>query len=61
MLKTYRHRYLIPGAVFIGIISLPMGQFISERLLSGSATVSVILNFIGGIYFIFILLKESRR
>lgn len=61
ILKTYRHRYLIPGAVFMGIISLPVGQFISERLLSGNATVSVILNFIGGIYFIFILLKESRR
>nr|WP_314460862.1 iron chelate uptake ABC transporter family permease subunit [uncultured Clostridium sp.] len=61
LLKTYRHRYLIPGAVLLGIISLPAGQFVSERVLSGNATVSVILNFIGGIYFIFILLKESRR
>lgn len=61
LMKTYRHRYMILGAILIGVISLPLGQFISERIFNGETTLSVILNFIGGIYFIFILLKESKR
>lgn len=61
IMKTYRHTYLISGAVLIGFVSLPIGQFVSERVFNGSTTLSVILNFIGGIYFIFLLLKESKR
>lgn len=61
ILKSYRHKYLISGAILIGLTALPAGQFISERIFSGNTTLSVILNFIGGIYFIFILLKESKQ
>jgi iron complex transport system permease protein len=61
ILKTYRHSYMITGSILIGIIALPIGQLLSERVFSGKATLSVILNFVGGIYFIYILLKESRR
>lgn len=61
LMRTYRHSYMILGAILIGEISLPLGQFMSERIFAGRTTLSVILNFIGGIYFIFILLKESKR
>lgn len=61
ILKTYRHSFLITGAILIGFAALPLGQFISERIFNGMTTLSVILNFIGGIYFIFLLLKESKR
>lgn len=61
LMKTFRHKYLIAGAILIGLAALPLGQFMTERIFSGGTTLSVILNFIGGIYFIFILLKESRR
>lgn len=61
IMKTFRHKYLIAGAILIGLIALPLGQFITEKIFSGGTTLSVILNFIGGIYFIFILLKESKR
>lgn len=59
-LKTYRHFYLILGATFISIIALIGGQFIIERLFSFQTTLSVIINFIGGIYFIYLLLKENK-
>lgn len=59
-LKTYRHRYLILGAVFMGVIALVGGQLIVERVFTFSTTLSVIINFIGGIYFIYLLLKENR-
>lgn len=59
-LKTYQHRYLIWGSVLMSIVALVGGQLIVERMFTFSTTLSVIINFIGGIYFIYLLLKENR-
>ena len=59
-LKTYRHSFLIIGSIFIAIIALVGGQFVVERIFAFSTTLSVILNFVGGIYFIYLLLKENK-
>lgn len=57
---TYKHSVLILGAGLIGVIALVGGQFIVEHIFEMNTTLSVIINFIGGIYFIYLLLKESR-
>ncbi|MEN2767024.1 iron chelate uptake ABC transporter family permease subunit [Ornithinibacillus xuwenensis] len=59
-LVTYKHSILILGASLISIIALVGGQFLVEHILELRTTLSVIINFIGGIYFIYLLLKESR-
>lgn len=59
-LKTYRHSYLIVGSILISIVALIGGQLIVERVFTFSTTLSVIINFIGGIYFIYLLLKENK-
>ncbi|MBU5484667.1 iron chelate uptake ABC transporter family permease subunit [Clostridium sp. MSJ-11] len=59
-INTYEHRYLITGSVFISIITLIGGQLIVERVLNFSTTLSVIINFVGGMYFIYLLLKENK-
>ncbi|WP_440705976.1 iron chelate uptake ABC transporter family permease subunit [Heyndrickxia oleronia] len=59
-LKTYKHSYLITGSILISIIALVGGLLIVERVTTFSTTLSVIINFIGGVYFIYLLLKESR-
>ncbi|GAC43618.1 iron chelate uptake ABC transporter family permease subunit [Paenibacillus popilliae] len=59
-LKTHRHSYLIAGSVLISIIALVGGQLIVERVFTFSTTLSVIINFIGGVYFIYLLLKENK-
>lgn len=59
-LKTFRHIYLILGSVFISIIALLGGQFIVERVFVFQTPISVIINFIGGLYFIYLLLKENK-
>ncbi|MEC1720033.1 iron chelate uptake ABC transporter family permease subunit [Schinkia azotoformans] len=51
-LKTYRHSQLILGSIFISIIALVGGQLLVERVFTFSTTISVIINFIGGVYFI---------
>ncbi|MRX73840.1 iron chelate uptake ABC transporter family permease subunit [Bacillus lacus] len=60
MFSTYRHSILISGAVLISMIALVGGQWVVERIFTFSTTLSVIINFIGGIYFIYLLLRESR-
>lgn len=59
-LKTFRHFYLIIGSMLIGIIALLGGQFIVEEVFTFQTTISVIINFVGGIYFIYLLLKENQ-
>ncbi|CAM4097500.1 iron chelate uptake ABC transporter family permease subunit [Lederbergia lenta] len=58
--RTYKHNVLISGAVGMSVIALVGGQWIVERVFTFSTTLSVIINFVGGIYFIYLLLKESR-
>lgn len=60
LINTYQHKYLMAGAALLGVIALVGGQLIVERVLSFSTTISVIINFVGGLYFIGLLLKESR-
>lgn len=58
--KTYKHSVLITGAMAMSVIALVGGQWIVERVFTFSTTLSVIINFFGGVYFIYLLLKESR-
>lgn len=58
--STYKHDTLIIGAVMISVIALVGGQWLVERIFTFSTTLSVIVNFFGGVYFIYLLLKESR-
>lgn len=60
ILKTYKHNYLITGAILIGSIALTFGQLMAERIMNFSTPISIIINFIGGLYFIYLLLKESK-
>ncbi len=58
--KTYKHSVLITGASIMSVIALVGGQWVVERIFTFTTTLSVIINFIGGVYFIYLLLKESR-
>lgn len=58
--KSYKHSVILTGAIVISVIALVGGQWVVERIFTFNTTLSVIINFIGGIYFIYLLLKESR-
>ncbi|MDM1544339.1 iron chelate uptake ABC transporter family permease subunit [Ignatzschineria indica] len=58
--KTYRHSVLLMGTILVSIIALAFGQMLVERVFSFSTTLSVIINFIGGLYFIYLLLRGSK-
>lgn len=61
LFKTYKHTYLVSASILISILTLVVGQFLVERVFTFTTTISVIINFIGGLYFIYLLLKESKN
>lgn len=58
--KTYKHSVIIAGSCVMSIVALVGGQWMVERIFNFDTTLSVIINFVGGVYFIYLLLKESR-
>lgn len=58
--KTYKHSILTAGTILFALIALVGGQLLIEKVFTFSTTLSVVINFIGGIYFIYLLLKENR-
>ncbi|MBW1253698.1 iron chelate uptake ABC transporter family permease subunit [Pantoea allii] len=55
---SWRHGYLLPGAILIGIIMLTGGQLLLEQLFNMAGTLSVIIEFFGGGLFIYLVLKK---
>lgn len=60
LFKTYRHSILIPACCLICVISILAAQFIVERVFHFNSTVSIIINFVGGLYFMYLLFKVKR-
>ncbi|MCK9494503.1 MAG: iron chelate uptake ABC transporter family permease subunit [Dehalococcoidia bacterium] len=57
---TFRHRYTVPAAVLLGMSALIGGQFILQEVLASSTRLSVVVSFVGGLYFIALLWREAR-
>ncbi|MFC7705877.1 iron chelate uptake ABC transporter family permease subunit [Plastorhodobacter daqingensis] len=61
LMKTHRHALLLPAAAMIAGLVLVLGQTLFERLLNLQSTLSVIVEFVGGLFFIWLLLKGRVR
>lgn len=59
LLNTFEHKYLIIASVLISIVALVGGQLLVERIFNFGTPISVIINFVGGVYFIYLLIRES--
>ena len=60
LLKTYRHTYLIIGSCLIGTVILIGGQIIVEHFYNYNMPISVFITVGGGIYFLYLLLRQRR-
>ncbi len=60
IIKTYKHSHILCFSILLSIFVLILGQFLLERVLKWDTPISVIINLIGGIYFIYLLLKERQ-
>jgi len=59
-IRSYKHSLFIVSSTLISIIALVGGLLIVERVFTFSTSLSVIINFVGGVYFIYLLLKENK-
>lgn len=60
LMPTYKHTHLAITSVLVSSIALVGGTLLVERVFTYSAPLSVIINFVGGIYFIYLLLRGTK-
>ena len=57
--KTYRHSYLMLGSFLMGVIVLFGGQALIEHVFGFGTQISVFINLFGGLYFLYLVLKNK--
>ncbi|WP_295893511.1 iron chelate uptake ABC transporter family permease subunit [uncultured Vibrio sp.] len=55
----YQHRFLLMASSLLSIVMLIGGQWVVENVLNFETTISVIINFLGGAYFLMLLSKQK--
>lgn len=60
LFQTYRHSVLVWGAAFLGMAALLGGQAMIEHVFHFSTNIGVFINIGGGIYFLYLLMKNRR-
>lgn len=60
ILNTYKHQIIIPVCALVTIVVLVGGQFLTEYIFELSTPISTIINFIGGIYFVYLLIRKRK-
>lgn len=61
LVRSYRHGVIIAAASLLSIIALVGGQLVLERMFSFDTSLSVIIEFVGGVVFIILLLRGVVR
>ncbi|MFV0150262.1 iron chelate uptake ABC transporter family permease subunit [Empedobacter falsenii] len=61
LFPTNKHHKMVWYCSIIGCIILFIGQFLVEHVFNFSTTTSIIINFIGGVYFIYLILKSTQK
>lgn len=60
LFNTHRHKILILTGILLSIITLVGGTYLVSKIFEFNTTISVLINFIGGIYFIYLVLKGNK-
>ena len=61
VIRSHRHALVLPAAALIAILTLVAGQLILERVFGYNAALSIVIEFVGGLAFLFILVRGSSR
>lgn len=61
LFKTRKHRLMLWICALISCSCLLLGQFLVEHVLQFSTTVSIVINFIGGAYFMYLLWITRKK
>jgi len=61
LVRSYRHQHVLPAAALLAALVLVLGQTVLERLLGLGTSLSVIVEFVGGLLFIYLVLRGVVR
>lgn len=61
IMPSYHHTWLFLTASFITVLLLLASQFIVEHLLPVRTSIGVVIELIGGIYFLYLIIKERKQ
>ncbi|PMH44476.1 ABC transporter permease [Vibrio sp. 10N.286.49.B3] len=59
MFSRYQHTFLMVASSLLSIVLLVGGQWLIESVFAFDTTISVIINFAGGSYFLFLLMRNK--
>ncbi|KXU35350.1 enterobactin ABC transporter permease [Cephaloticoccus primus] len=60
LVGSHRHRHLLPAAVLLAVVLLVGGQVVLERVFAFNTALAIVIEFLGGVVFILMILKQSR-
>jgi iron complex transport system permease protein len=58
---TFRHRWTLPTAALLGVICLVGGQLVLERVFALGGSLSMTIEFAGGLFFLYLVLRKGAR
>jgi len=61
LFATSKHNYMVWLCSATACVILFTGQFLVEHFFNFSTTTSIIVNFLGGVYFIYLVLKSTQK
>lgn len=61
LVRDFSHTWLLPITVLLGAVTLIGGQLILEQVFGFNTALSIIIEFTGGLLFIYLLLKGSLK
>lgn len=60
LMRTYEHKYIFPATLCLSWISLFIAQSVLEHIFDATTQVSIVIDLIGGLYFIYLLVKRRN-
>ncbi|MCF6507899.1 enterobactin ABC transporter permease [Blastococcus sp. MG754426] len=58
---SFRHVWTLPSAVLLGMVCLLGGQLVLDRVLDFGGTLSAVIEFSGGLFFLYLVLRKGAR
>lgn len=57
---THRHAVLVPASALVGVLCTVLGQTVVAHVFAQTTTLSVVVNLVGGLYFLILLTRTAR-
>jgi len=58
---TFRHVWTLPSAALIGIACLLLAQIVLEQIFGFGGSLSMVIEFAGGLFFLYLVLRKGAR